>query len=128
MAKLFILDDQKIRHELFEIRYKDHDIVSAYTATEAITALEESDFDYIFLDHDLGLQVYTVSNENSGYEVAKWISENYKNVNVRIIIHSFNPVGANNMLHVLFDAGFKNIISVPFPCNGYGPIKIKDKR
>jgi len=33
-------------------------------------------FDYLFLDHDLGGKQMVNSRENTGYEVAEWLSKN----------------------------------------------------
>jgi CheY-like chemotaxis protein len=128
MAKLFILDDQKVRHELFELKYQGHDITAALTAKEAIDILRNNQFDYIFLDHDLGGQAFVASEEGTGYEVAEWISQHPEFQTSYIIIHSFNPAGCANMYNVLAGKGFRRVMIDPFPCKSCGPVPIKDKR
>lgn len=68
---------------------------------KAKEALSQRSFDIIYLDHDLGGKVYVPSFlPNTGYALAKWISEN--NIKCKeIIIHSFNPTGAAAMKKVL---------------------------
>ena len=73
----------------------------ATTANEAIEILKKGiDFDLISLDHDLGGEVFCSSElENSGYRVAQFLSD--KEIKGDIVIHSWNPVGAKNMLNIL---------------------------
>ena len=58
-------------------------------------------WDIVFLDHDLGGQVFVPSSHpNTGYAVAKYMEENSVEAK-QIIIHSMNPAGASNMKTVL---------------------------
>jgi hypothetical protein len=69
---------------------------------------EDSNFDVFFFDHDLGDRIFVNSNdENTGYQVAKFMSD--KNIKGRVIIHSYNPIGAKNMMNVLPQA-----VYIPF--------------
>ena len=66
------------------------------TAHAAIDVLKTVDVEELSLDHDLG-------EEHTGYDVAKWIVEN--NVwPARIILHTMNPVGRQNMWQLLQSA------------------------
>ena len=68
------------------------------TAEECIEELKNDIFDIIFLDHDLGGEVFVDYREtNTGSEVSRWIYENPINDNTIVIIHSFNPVGGAYM-------------------------------
>ena len=60
----------------------------------------------VFLDHDLGGEIYVDSdNDNTGYQFAKWLVENDKKIDQRtIVIHSMNPVGAENIQNILNSA------------------------
>jgi CheY-like chemotaxis protein len=99
--KILILDDDQVRHDMFRVKYAGHEVVSVLEAKDAIKKLNEEQFDAVFLDHDLGGAVYVTSGEGTGYEVAVWLSENREKQPKQIIIHSFNPVGAANMMGVL---------------------------
>jgi hypothetical protein len=59
------------------------------------------DWNYLFLDHDLGGKDFVDSNEEeTGYQVAKFILE--KGIKYEVcIIHSMNYAGAENMFRVL---------------------------
>ena len=107
--KLFFLDDDLNRKQQFKRRFPDAEIVFAETASEAILKLSEDlTYDAIFLDHDLGGRIFVASEEeNTGYQVAKFLSD--KVVEGRIIIHSWNAVGAKRMLELLPGA-----VHVPF--------------
>lgn len=125
MAKLLILDDQEMRHELFRHKYEGHDITHAWTASQAIHYLSNNEYDYIFLDHDLGNQSYMASGPGTGYEVAEWISKHPELKGSKIIIHSFNPAGASNMDNLLRRNGFGFVKIDPFPCEIHGPVLFK---
>lgn len=101
--KILILDDDKIRHLLFKTNFVGHVLVHTYTAQEAIKALEEDLFEVAFLDHDLGGHSYVESEgeEETGYTVAKWLAEHPDRKPPIIHIHSYNPVGAQNMKNIL---------------------------
>ncbi len=116
MTRVLILDDDTIRLQTLKaIAKKDFDasdITLVKTAKKAISALGKSSFDVIFLDHDLGGMAYVDSNEeNTGYQVAKFIEENNLKFE-RIIIHTMNIKAAD-----LMEAALKNqgpISRIPF--------------
>jgi hypothetical protein len=58
-------------------------------------------FNLVFLDHGLGDKVLVASGKGTGYEVAQWLSSNPHRMPKQIIVHSFNPVGAQNIKAVL---------------------------
>ena len=109
MKKIFILEDNIERQKLFRRVLGEYNLTIVDNAKDAITSLKEDlEFDILFLDHDLGNMVYVdISEENTGSMVAKFLSD--KTINGKIIIHSFNPVGAKYMLELLPKA-----IYVPF--------------
>lgn len=112
---IFFLEDSLDRYAKFfkwiETKAEKPNITSATDAEEAIKILEESDhFDVIFLDHDLGGRIFVDSSEdNTGYQVAKFIKQKGITYN-QLIIHSQNPQGANNMKNILPDGQI-----IPFP-------------
>ncbi|HON84207.1 MAG TPA: response regulator [Caldisericia bacterium] len=101
MAKILILDDDQIRHDAFKRALIGHLITHVYTSKECIEKLNTETWDIVFLDHDLGEQVYIPSGENTGYEVAEWLRDNPEKQPKQIIIHSYNSIGARNMLSLL---------------------------
>jgi CheY-like chemotaxis protein len=102
--KILILDDDQNRHKIFAQKLIGHEVVHTYTAMATIACLKNEYFDYVFLDHDLGGKVMVESGEGTGYQVAEWLSHNVKCQPTNIIIHSFNPAGAQNMKNVLPNA------------------------
>lgn len=101
---IFILEDDQNRMKVFKKKFINHHLEYTDQVEEAKTILTKTKFDYIFLDHDLGGRVYVNSNEeNTGFQLAKWIRDNKIECD-KIIIHSLNPVGAVNMQRVLTDA------------------------
>lgn len=105
--KILILEDSGGRIKTFEKHLgKDHDLYFFDNVIEAKEALQLlGPFDALFLDHDLDDKIFVNSNEeNTGYQLAKWISENDDIKFDEIIIHSLNPVGAQNIKAVLPEA------------------------
>lgn len=110
-------EDKRMPHfrerikELEEISKSKIDIVHVETAKDCIAELErvpheKERFDIIFLDHDLGGQVFVDTNrEDTGSEVARWISKNPEKIyGAFVITHTFNTVGAKNITNLLPNA------------------------
>lgn len=107
--KIFILEDDINRINAFQKYLGNHSLTIVSEAMEAIKILEKDiTFDLMFLDHDLGGQIYVdVNEENTGSTVAKYLSG--KEFKGQIIIHSFNPIGVQNMINYL-----PNSLYIPF--------------
>lgn len=114
-TSVFFLEDNQMRyvhfHKWIETKLENPEIVSATDAADAINILKDRrHFDIMFLDHDLGGKVFVDSkDENTGYQVAKFIKRN-GNTFHQMIIHSQNPAGAQNINHL-----FPQALQVPFP-------------
>lgn len=89
--KICVVEDYENRIEAFQMLLHPHDLTICRNASEATQAVTSTKFDIIFLDHDLGSE-----SENTGYEVSKNIAGNI-NDTTPIVIHSMNPVGAQNI-------------------------------
>lgn len=59
-------------------------------------------YDIVFLDHDLG------EGKMTGYDVAKFMVEHNIKVGL-VVIHTMNPVGADNIHTLLRNTGYKTI-------------------
>jgi len=95
--KILVLEDDPKRIETFRSTLGQHDLVVATEAANAIKALQESVFDIIFLDHDLGGQTFvSTADKNTGSEVVRWMCENME-VPCQVIIHSLNAPAALDM-------------------------------
>ena len=106
--KILVLEDNKERIKIFRDRM-EMDGVSLMVCDEVeacITALENVDYDYLFLDHDLGGHVYVESDgdEKTGWHVAKWLSEHTDRMPENVIVHSLNESGRKNIISLLPDA------------------------
>jgi hypothetical protein len=116
--KIFILEDDTNRIK-FLFKYLRSleptcEIFVARTAKDAEKILMEGQpWDRMYLDHDLGGEVFVDSNlPNTGYQTAKFIKD--KNISYSsITIHSMNPIGVKNMISILKDP--EKVICVPFP-------------
>lgn len=87
MSTLF-LDDSKERCKAIKsvIPY----ITIVHTVEECIEKLKEEEWDLVFLDHDLGNEIYVDSKrEDTGMEVVRWIIKNQPIIR-HIIVHTLN--------------------------------------
>lgn len=110
--KILIVEDNQERVNFFIKEFGLENVFITSKSKQAIFWLWDEIFDIIFLDHDLGFDcekriktnsVFLPSGEGTGYEVAENILQS-KSKNAQIIIHSWNPAGAQNMLNILPNA------------------------
>ena len=101
--RILILDNDRERHRHFARKLINDTVVHVFSAKEAIIQLaHEKPFDAVFLDHDLGdAGDLEASGPGTGYEVAKWLAEHGDRCPPAVILHTFNPVGAQNMQALL---------------------------
>lgn len=115
--KILFLDDDLNRCKKVRQECVGHVITIVHTVNEAKQALDSDVFDLISLDHDLGEKQMCASDSDSGYEVAKYLSQlTNGNQQAVVIIHSMNPIGSDNMLNLLRDNDIK-AYKLIFGCN-----------
>jgi len=113
--RILILEDNRYRNEWFIQNFKPNVLTICETAKEAEYYLTTSDYNVVFLDHDLGPEDYAAGETgeirlaNNGYEVAQVLAKS-RNKNVPVIIHSLNVLAAERMLKVLGT----NAVYIPF--------------
>ena len=83
------------KNYLDDIRTGPDDYYTTSTPREVIDLLRSGQIDEISLDHDLGQYIPT------GYDLAKWMIQENLYPNKGINVHSSNPVGSNNIIHLL---------------------------
>ena len=82
------LDDCVDRQALFAEKYPHATIVA--TAEEAISMLKLHTFQVVWLDHDLGDEIYVSSERaDTGMEVVRWIVEHRPAVE-NFVVHTLN--------------------------------------
>lgn len=115
---VLILEDDIHRIERFREKLHKHTLTFTDYVPDAKLLLEKFTYDYLFLDHDLDDRTYVDSGEfNTGYQLCKWMSENYTRLNLRfqiIFIHTMNPAGAQAMRDVLPEGIAEQVIVMPF--------------
>lgn len=111
--KILFLDDDRNRHAYFQRETIGQDVRHVETAAAAIAALEKhGPFDVACLDHDLGgEQMAPLGTAGHGLEVARWLAA-HPHTAENVVIHSYNPVGAQAMADVLVMV--KPVNRVPF--------------
>lgn len=127
-VRVFLLDDDTLRHEWFARQFKGEQLDIAADAPRAIELLASNYYDLIFLDHDLLPEHYyaeTFDDERSGYAVALWLAERPDRLAASdIIVHTRNADGALRMVELLRRVG-RQVQHIPF--NMLAP-KIKQLR
>jgi len=110
MAILFLDDDPE---RLKRFRSRIPSATQTEDADATIAALPTQEWDYVFLDHDLGGEIFVdPSIKNCGMEVVRWIEANSPKVK-QFIVHSCNYGAAETMVSRLVDAGYE-AVHVPF--------------
>lgn len=107
--KILFLDDDENRHEVFSKKFHagsspDDSLVAVRTVNECVEALKsQGPFDKIFLDHDLGGQIYVKETEGTGYQVALFIESELDDelLPPKVIVHSYNQAGAFRMINAI---------------------------
>ena len=102
--KILILEDDVNRQAQFRKRLFNCSVVITDDPKECISHLANSEWDALFLDHDLGGGVFRPSDENSGYAVARWLELNPARKPSSMFIHSLNPAGVENIQRCLPEA------------------------
>lgn len=106
--KILVLDDSLERHKIFARNLIGNEIFQAFNYEQAITVLNQQQFDLIFLDHDLSYdqEIGNAADEKTGADVALYLADLDLEHKPEIIVHSLNPAGANNIFQILIQAGF----------------------
>ena len=110
---VLILEDSKSRQRDFRSNLPWATIVE--TAESCIKRLQKEDWDLVFLDHDLGGEIYVdATNTNTGSEVVRWICGNNPKIK-KIVVHSLNDEAAYHMVVDLKMANY-DAEAIPFMC------------
>lgn len=116
--RVFLLDDDKRRHQWFSERFKDDLVDVADNVETAQLFLSANSYDAIFLDHDLHPEHYNSDEQDdarTGYAIALWLATNPKLQRAStIVVHTRNADGAIRMVEELRRSG-RTADYVPFP-------------
>lgn len=116
--RIFILEDNPDRMIKFRRELIGHTIDHAETTEQGTSLVVAHKYDLLFLDHDLGgKEMVDSSNEDTGYQLAKFISSCSPNKDTFCVMHSCNPAGADNMISVIPHA-----IKIPFVSLNIGSV------
>lgn len=115
--RVLFLDDMDDRWNEFVSRVTAIDVLvhRAVNADEAIKMLNEGEYDFIFLDHDLDPGAYVGKpEEKTGMDVVDFIVKHaYAYKGAQICVHSLNTPAANRMCSALREADLA-VSQVPF--------------
>lgn len=96
--KILFIDDIRFPTRWHNIGENANNITVARSYKEAIDCLDNT-YDIVSFDHDLG-------EEKTGYDIAKYMIENGIRVNIGIVVHTANPVGAFNIIQLMTHYGY----------------------
>ena len=110
------------RHDWFKMAMgKDNKLVHCYTPDEFYAEVEIGWPDTMFLDHDLSETAIMCDPDNiderTGTDVAQWLAATTEDCDAercQVIIHSMNPIGAENMYQILKKNAWQDLQKVPF--------------
>ena len=119
--RVFLLEDDKRRHQWFVKRFAGDHLDIADTVSGARELLSTNAYDALFLDHDLHPEHYhapSTDDERTGYAIATWLAANPEMQRAStIFVHTRNAEGAMRMVEQLRRSG-RAAEFVPFPLLG----------
>lgn len=120
--KVLFLDDCPNRQKAFRSNVPHARIVA--TAAELIAEIQKEVPDVLFLDHDLGGEVYVDSGrEDCGMEVVRWMEKNAPTI-PHVIVHTMNPYAGTEMRERLQTAGYQTI-HAPFGTGSFKQVALQ---
>jgi len=127
LMRILVLDDDDMRHQYFAEELKGNDVIHVHTYDECVDALSNQEpFEVVFLDHDLndykykselvGAGLYGGTQEMDGRDVTCYMTTLLKDEQrpFQVIVHSWNPSGAEEMIATLKDGGYENVVRWEF--------------
>lgn len=115
--RVFLLDDDALRHEWFARHFRGDRLDVASDAPRAVELFDAHTYDLVFLDHDLLPEHYyaeSFDDERSGYAVARFLAERPdRQPTSTVIVHTRNADGALRMIELLRRTG-RQAEHVPF--------------
>lgn len=99
---ILLVEDDFSRIMMFTKWFNNHYFVVANNSKSASNIIEIMKFDFIFLDHDLGMD-FEDGSLNNGFQVVKHIWTTINN-NSTFIIHSQNNIAVESMSSYLIQS------------------------
>lgn len=122
---ILILDDDTRRHSSYAVRLKDHTVKHVMTMHDFMTEVNMHRWDIVYLDHDLNehqfKSVWGNGDKQTGVDAADFLVRRSLNPSVRVIIHSWNEIGAMKMAKLLRSRGFRVVLE-PWVPSGTGSL------
>jgi CheY-like chemotaxis protein len=107
--RVFLLDDDVLRHEWFAKNFRGDRLDVAADAARAVELLAANTYDLVFLDHDLLPEHYYAEefdDARSGYAVARFLAERPdRQAAATIVVHTRNADGALRMVELMRRTG-----------------------
>lgn len=108
--RVLFLDDRSKRIHSAIKKFADCDLTIVATVVECLRFLSSEEFDYVFLDHDLGGREFVDPNDKDcGMEVVRYLENGWIPGKKKpdFVIHSSNSFAAYGMENRLRNAGYE---------------------
>lgn len=108
VMNILFLDDDEYRWNKFKNENPNVNATWVSSYNSAVTLLENTDtvYDLVYLDHDLDW------NSPTGMDFVNYVVSRKKRMN-KVLCHSMNPVGRENMVAKLYGNGY-NVLNMPW--------------
>lgn len=110
MIKILFLDDRSKRIHSAIKTFKDADLTIVTNVPECLRFLSNEDWDFVFLDHDLGGREFcSIDDPTCGMAIVHYITKTgwpWERPKPTFIIHSSNAFAAHEMRCVLESSAF----------------------
>jgi len=104
--KILVVDDEEYRHALFSKALSEHQVWHAYGYEHALELMKKVQFDIMYFDYDLGVFYNGSCLVNAVVLLPPELRPQV------VVVHSWNPEGADMMMTGLKTSGIKAIRSV----------------
>ena len=112
--RIFLLEDDPNRVAGFEIAAQGAELTHAISVEEARRKWNPP-YDVVLLDHDLGGETFVDSKEeNTGAEFLRTPGVIEGMRGALIVVHSYNPSGAEHMVRQVWDGGVYTVGKLAF--------------
>lgn len=122
---VLVLEDAQYRIESFRKMFKLCNLVISEDTAFVINELKKNKWDILFLDHDLHGEIHVPSGPDTGWEICKFLLDNPDCMPKRVVLHSHNRKGVEEMKKILPSAEVRSFGTFIWRVNDLEDVDIK---